>query len=132
MAKAKKKAFSLEEKLGQAIIPVDEQPYEVPENWCWIKNNVICQLGDGVKSEGSELPYLEVKYLRGVKEAEVISKGKLIEAGTKVILVDGENSGEVFNIFETGYMGSTFKTLVISSGVYDKYLLYFIHSKNTI
>ena len=133
MAKVKKKeALSLEEKLERALVPVDEQLYEVPENWCWVKNNVFCQLGDGVKSEGSELPYLEVKYLRGVKEAEVVSKGKLIEAGTKVILVDGENSGEVFDILETGYMGSTFKTLIISSGVYDKYLLYFIHSKKDL
>lgn len=37
MAKAKKKdALSLEEKLEQALVPVDEQPYEVPENWCWL------------------------------------------------------------------------------------------------
>ncbi len=132
MAKVNKDSLSLEEKLELALIPIGEQPYEVPDNWCWIKNNIVCQLGDGVKSEGPELPYLEVKYLRGVKEAEVLSKGKLIESGTKVILVDGENSGEVFDIFETGYMGSTFKTLVISSGVYDKYLLYFIHSKKDL
>ncbi len=37
MAKAKKKeALSLEEKLEQALVSVDEQPYEVPENWCWV------------------------------------------------------------------------------------------------
>ena len=35
MAKAKKKeTLSLEEKLEQALVPADEQPYEVPENWC--------------------------------------------------------------------------------------------------
>lgn len=133
MAKAKKKVnLSLKEKLELALVSVDEQPYEVPENWCWVKNNIICQLGDGVKSEGETLPYLEVKYLRGVKEAENLTKGKLIEVGTKVILVDGENSGEVFDIHESGYMGSTFKTLVIANGVYDKYLLYFIHSNREL
>lgn len=36
MAKAKKKELSLEEKLEQVLVPVDEQPYEVPDNWCWI------------------------------------------------------------------------------------------------
>lgn len=37
MAKAKKKeTLSLEEKLELALVPVDEQPYEVPENWCWV------------------------------------------------------------------------------------------------
>ncbi len=38
MAKVKKKdALSLEEKLEQALVPIDEHPYEVPENWCWTK-----------------------------------------------------------------------------------------------
>lgn len=31
MAKAKSKKITLEE----ALVPVEEQPYEVPENWCW-------------------------------------------------------------------------------------------------
>lgn len=36
MARAKKKkVLSLEEKLEQALVPVEEWPYEVPENWCW-------------------------------------------------------------------------------------------------
>ena len=33
----KKKEPTLEEKLEQAVVPVDEQPYQVPENWCWIR-----------------------------------------------------------------------------------------------
>ena len=32
MAKAKSKKITLEE----ALVPVEEQPYKVPENWCWI------------------------------------------------------------------------------------------------
>lgn len=37
MAKGKKavEELSPEEKLEQSLIPVDEQPYSVPENWCW-------------------------------------------------------------------------------------------------
>ena len=37
MARGKKAAATLtpEEKLQQALVPVEEQPYEVPENWCW-------------------------------------------------------------------------------------------------
>lgn len=36
MARGKKKEeLSLEEKLEQALVPVEEQPYEVPGNWCW-------------------------------------------------------------------------------------------------
>lgn len=38
MARGKKKAADLspEEKLKNALVPVEEQPYEVPENWCWV------------------------------------------------------------------------------------------------
>jgi type I restriction enzyme S subunit len=37
MAKGKKAAaLTPEEKLQQALVPVEEQPYQVPGNWCWI------------------------------------------------------------------------------------------------
>ena len=38
MAKVKKKeALSLEDKLEQALVSVDEQPFDVPDNWCWVR-----------------------------------------------------------------------------------------------
>lgn len=42
------------------------------------------------------------------------------------MLVDGENSGEVFIVPQDGYMGSTFKQLWISSSMYEPYVLAFI------
>lgn len=38
MAKDKKaaKELTMEEKLAQALVPVEEQPYKIPENWCWV------------------------------------------------------------------------------------------------
>lgn len=133
MARGKKKEeLTLEEKLEQALVPVEEQPYEVPENWCWVYQNVVCQLGDGEKRNDEEHTYLEVKYLRGHKEADIKNTGKYIEKGTKIILVDGENSGEVFQVSEDGYMGSTFKVLNISCGINEKYLLYFVDSKRDL
>lgn len=33
---AKKKELSPEEKLAAALVPENEQPYKVPENWCWV------------------------------------------------------------------------------------------------
>ena len=37
MARGKKTAKELtpEEKLAQALVPIEEQPYQIPENWCW-------------------------------------------------------------------------------------------------
>ena len=40
-----------------------------------------------------------------------------------IILVDGENSGEVFNVPTDGYMGSTFKQLWVSSQLHLPYVL---------
>ena len=35
MARAKQQELTLEEKLKQALVPEDEQPYKVPGNWVW-------------------------------------------------------------------------------------------------
>ena len=125
MAK-KKKELSLEEKLEQALVPVDEQPYEVPKNWNQIYLKSVVSLGDGEKIAGEEHKYLEVKYLRGNKEPDIKDSGKYVEDGDYVILVDGENSGEIFKLSESGYMGSTFKKLSISNNLDTDYILYFI------
>ena len=64
MAKEKKKEnLSLEEKLKQALVPVEEQPYEVPENWCWVRLNSITEhISDGShnppKDSGKGIPLL--------------------------------------------------------------------------
>ena len=108
-----------------------EAPYELPEGWKWCKQSEVCKLVDGEKIADKEYPYLEVKYLRGTKEKSFVTSGKLIKKGTKVILVDGENSGEVFAIHEDGYMGSTFKALSIEN-VDENYLQYFITTKKDL
>ena len=32
----KQKELTPEEKLAQALVPVEDQPYPIPENWCWV------------------------------------------------------------------------------------------------
>ena len=36
-----KKKLTIEEKLQAALVPAEEQPYKVPENWCWVRLNNI-------------------------------------------------------------------------------------------
>ena len=115
-----------EEKLQQALVSEAEQPYKVPANWCWTRQNVACYLSDIEKIVNGEHPYLEAKFLRGLKKPKIVSAGKFINKSSKVILVDGENSGEVFDIFVDGYMGSTFRLLCFSEIVYEQYCRYFI------
>ena len=104
----------------------DEKPFDIPESWKFVRVANICQLLDGEKIKGTNFPYLEAKYLRGKSEPKILSEGKFVKQGTKVILVDGENSGEVFDVPENGYMGSTFKVLFVPSNICVKYVLSFL------
>lgn len=85
----------------------------------------VCQLTDGEKRSGKGI-CLDAKYLRGKSSATFIEKGKFVYTGDNIILVDGENSGEVFSVPRNGYMGSTFKQLWLSSAMWKSYILAFI------
>ena len=85
----------------------------------------ICQLTDGEKRNGKGI-CLDAKFLRGKSSATIIEKGRFVYAGDNIILVDGENSGEVFSIPQDGYMGSTFKQLWLSSVMWKPCILAFI------
>ena len=57
----------------------------------------VCQLTDGEKRTGKGI-CLDAKYLRGKSSATIIEKGKFVYSGDNIIIVDVENSGEVFTV----------------------------------
>lgn len=127
MAKKKKNSqLSNKERLECALIPNWDEPYKLPDNWCWVKLGSVCSLGNGIKHDNEDLVYLDVKTLRGFSEQQTRNSGVIVEKNQTIILVDGENSGEVFVVPFRGYMGSTFKTISISQNVDEMYIRYFI------
>lgn len=102
-----------------------ELPFEYPSSWAVLRLKDVCQLIDGEKRDGKGI-CLDAKYLRGKSSATIVEKGKFVYAGDNIILVDGENSGEVFSVPQNGYMGSTFKQLWLSSVMWKPYILAFI------
>ena len=116
------------EKIGknEPVCIADEVPFEIPESWEWVRLGSVCQLIDGKKLQNKTYNNLDARYMRGKAEAKVLEAGKFVTKGTYLILVDGENSGEVFIAPEDGYMGSTFKILWISAQLYARYVLKFI------
>ena len=102
-----------------------ELPFEYPNSWAVLRLKDICQLIDGEKKNGKGI-CLDAKYLRGKSSATIVEKGKFVYTGDSIILVDGENSGEVFTVPQDGYMGSTFKQLWLSSAMWKPYILAFI------
>ena len=65
---AKTKELTLEEKLKEALIPKEEQPYEIPENWEWVK------LG---KVNNANEKYWENKNIFFVKPSDLYQKRNL-------------------------------------------------------
>ena len=106
----------------------DFAEFEIPSNWNWCMTYQAVSLDNGDETSGEKLPYLEVKFLRTGKDPKIINSGVIVDKGEKLILVDGENSGEVFLANERGYKGSTLKILNISDAFIEKYIFLFIYS----
>lgn len=104
----------------------DELPFEIPENWSFVRLVNICKLMDGEKRSNEKHVIMDARFLRGKGDGILSNSGKYVSAGTYLILVDGENSGEVFISKEDGYMGSTFKILNMPLCLNEYYILYFL------
>ena len=112
------------EQVDGIAVPI-ESDYDFPSTWEVVRLSHICRLMDGEKKEGNHV-CLDAKYLRGKSTGTYLDKGKFVTKGNNIILVDGENSGEVFTVPHDGYMGSTFKQLWVSCSMHLPYVLYFI------
>ena len=116
--------------LLKRINPQAEQMYEeeLPKGWVITPMNILCSLVDGEKQSGIERINLDVKYLRGDRRAKkTLSSGKYVAANSLLILVDGENSGEVFRTPIEGYQGSTLKQLFVNANMNIEYVLQVIN-----
>ena len=100
---------------------------QLPKGWSVAHMQILCSLIDGNKQNDIERINLDVKYLRGERDPKTLTSGKFIPANSLLILVDGENSGEVFRTPVEGYQGSTFKRLIINENISTEYLLQVIN-----
>ena len=122
-------AFELLKRINpKAEITCDNGHYpQLPDSWAVVPMQMLCSLADGEKVDGKEMPNLDVKFLRGEREFKLFENGKYVAANSILILVDGENSGEVFRTPIEGYQGSTFKQLNINENMCADYLLHVIN-----
>ncbi|MDD6581372.1 MAG: restriction endonuclease subunit S [Bacteroidales bacterium] len=112
------------EQINGSVIEIASD-FDFPNTWGVVHLADICRLIDGEKRQGRHI-CLDAKYLRGKSNGEYLDKGKYVIKGDNIILVDGENSGEVFTVPCEGYMGSTFKQLWASTEMHLPFILYFI------
>ena len=112
----------------KAEITCDNGHYpQLPDSWAVVPMQMLCSLTDGEKLDGKGMPNLDVKYLRGERDFKTLTNGRYVAANSLLILVDGENSGEVFRTPIEGYQGSTFKQLHINENMLAEYILHVIN-----
>ena len=75
MAKNNKVEISLEEKLKQALVPVDEQPYTIPSNWVWTRLGEVNEIITGNTPSKNENTFWENKDIFFVKPDD-LSQGR--------------------------------------------------------
>ena len=111
----------------KAEITCDNGHYpKLPKGWAITSMQEVCRLIDGEKLKNRALTNLDARFLRGFSDGKIIKEGRYISANTCMILVDGENSGEVFVTPMEGYQGSTFKQLSFNVNMNKEYILYII------
>ena len=111
----------------KAEITCDNGHYpKLPKGWAMTSMQEVCRLIDGEKLKNRALTNLDARFLRGLSDGKIIKEGRYVSANTCMILVDGENSGEVFITPIEGYQGSTFKQLSFDVNMNKEYILYII------
>ena len=121
-------AFELLKRINPDFTPCDNGYYtQLPDGWQIASMQTLCNLTDGEKQSGIERINLDVNFLRGERKAKTLISGKFVAANSLLILVDGENSGEVFRTPIDGYQGSTFKQLLINGNMNEEYVLQVIN-----
>ena len=146
MARGKKKEKELtpEEKLQQALMPVEEQPYEVPDNWCWTSLIAACKdfivpQRDKPKAFDGDVPWcriedIEGKYLNCSLSNQNVSKKtidimnlRVCPVGT-VICSCSASLGVQAILTTECCTNQTFIGLVCASILNNNYLYYYLRS----
>lgn len=96
--KAKAATLTPEEKLAQALVPVEAQPYPVPGNWCWVYLPSLCEYmragGDkpqnmsNVKTEEYQIPVVA----NGLQEDGIIGYTNIENEKAGTVTVSGRGT----------------------------------------
>lgn len=97
MTKGKKQNLSVDELLEQALVPEDEQPYEVPENWMWIRLTTSFYNVTSSNKKLQKKEYLENGYYAVVDQGKELVGGfsnnnELLFDGKLPVLIFGDHT----------------------------------------
>ena len=141
-----KKQLTIEEKLQAALVPAEEQPYKVPENWCWTRLGNVAQWGSGGTPsrknpsfyEG-DIPWIKTgelneEYIYDTeehisKEALEKSSAKIFPVNTVVLAMYGATIGKVGILGVPATTNQACACGVCSKGIKFAFLAKFLQSQ---
>lgn len=89
----KKTALTIEERLQQALVPAEEQPYEVPENWVWVRLGEVTKVVGGGTPSTSKKEYYDEGNISWLSPVDLSNyNGIYISCGNKMITLEGLNN----------------------------------------
>lgn len=94
----KKTALTIEERLQQALVPAEEQPYEVPENWVWVRlGSLLKEIKNGTKikqdKSGNGFSVTRIESLQN-QTIDLMRVGTILET-EKIKETDWYKSGDI-------------------------------------
>lgn len=149
MAKKKQIELTIEEKLKNTLVPKEEQPYKIPNNWCWTYFKDIFYIENGYafkkidyKKEG--IPLVRISNIENgivnineciyVNKLEKNEEKYVIEKGDLLIALSGATTGKngVYYLDEIAYLNQRIGNIKIKNKekVLNEYRNYYIALKN--
>ena len=149
MAKKKQIELTIEEKLQNALVPKEEQPYKIPNNWCWTYFKDIFYIENGYafkkidyKKEG--IPLVRISNIENgivnineciyVNKIEKNEEKYVKEKGDLLIALSGATTGKngVYYLDEIAYLNQRIGNIKIKNKekVLNEYRNYYIALKN--
>lgn len=149
MAKKKQIELTIEEKLQNALVSKEEQPYKIPNNWCWTYFKDIFYIENGYafkkidyKKEG--IPLVRISNIENgivnineciyVNKLEKNEEKYVIEKGDLLIALSGATTGKngVYYLDEIAYLNQRIGNIKIKNKekVLNEYRNYYIVLKN--
>lgn len=149
MAKKKQIELTIEEKLQNALASKEEQPYKIPNNWCWTYFKDIFYIENGYafkkidyKKEG--IPLVRISNIENgivnineciyVNKLEKNEEKYVIEKGDLLIALSGATTGKngVYYLDEIAYLNQRIGNIKIKNKekVLNEYRNYYIALKN--
>lgn len=129
---AKTKGLTFEEKLKEALIPKEEQPYEIPENWEWVNYRVIFSEISSNNKKIQQKNYLKVGKIAIVDQGKDLIGGYTnnMENPYKEelpVVVFGDHTLNIKYIDFPFYIGADgVKVLKTTNSYNTKFLYYFL------